>query len=453
MAFFSKTWINGASRPQTVLRSGTGAFPDQYVDFPLFWYSDGDGTGGLNPPAFQVAGTIAENETITIQALGLSSFGAGPTDFRFENFDGGALGTPVTDADSVFDESSAVAPAIRVADPGASNGIAADMFQLHVNPVERRGVASINKLFFTSREFFSSYSIKAPDKFTGDSGGNTGTDAAYSSDSSWKTGWALGDLSDNDGTAVNDIVTFSHVGNGVWHIAGNGTSVFYNSGANPTWWDWSDWNRMSVWIRADDTAPETNPGNFFWEVANSAGTESASENPVIFAGTKPQPPYQFEGFSLNGFADPQPAKVFTFQGEYADATARDAAVTSPVDGDYVRQLDTATWWFYGSPTPNDPTKLWIDSGKDNLSGANPSIDLLYDNFYLAWGPNAPARVEISNSPTFAGRPVICPPTSTSAWTSGSIECVVSGGGIDFGMDVYMRVILADNTVAYTEQVK
>lgn len=57
-----------------------------------------------------------------------------------------------------------------------------------------------------------------------------------------------------------------------------------------------------------------------------------------------------------------------FKGVFADAVARDATLAAPVNGDYCKQTDTNSFWFYGSGA-------WIDTGS---SSTGDMISSLYD---------------------------------------------------------------------------
>lgn len=57
-----------------------------------------------------------------------------------------------------------------------------------------------------------------------------------------------------------------------------------------------------------------------------------------------------------------------FKGVYANSTERDASVTTPAQGDYVKQNDTGTIWFYGDDG-------WIDS---NDTSTGNMVDAVYD---------------------------------------------------------------------------
>lgn len=57
-----------------------------------------------------------------------------------------------------------------------------------------------------------------------------------------------------------------------------------------------------------------------------------------------------------------------FKGVFANATARDLAILSPLSGDYCKQTDTGSFWFYGGA-------VWVDSGS---SSTGDMMSAIYD---------------------------------------------------------------------------
>ena len=101
------------------------------------------------------------------------------------------------------------------------------------------------------------------------------------------------------------------------------------------------------------------------EIENSVSLSHTHGNSTILANTTASYTAA-EQSKLAGLND-------KFKGIFANATARDAALTSPIDGDYIKQTDTATIWFYAGG-------VWTDSGSSNVGDMIASI---YDPQSLA----------------------------------------------------------------------
>lgn len=238
--------------------------------------SGGDAALGWSAPS-----GIAQGSSVSLLTDGTNPFGTGPTNVRYEDYEQAGAGVEVTAANTNFDSNNNFVKAIRDSD-ARSGAVSASTWQEHSTVNDWRS-ADVYIDFTACTELFISYAVKVPSGSNFPSGGNTGTDADYSTNSSWKTSWILG-----PNTATNDLVTPTHTGNGVWSHSGNDLSGLRSWGSNPTWWEWGAWNRLTTWVKAGAT-PQTDAGDLYFQVANTVDTIfEDSTTPVVFgSGTAP----------------------------------------------------------------------------------------------------------------------------------------------------------------------
>jgi len=331
-----------------------------------------------------VTGTIADGQTLTIAGLG---FGAdGPSNYNFNDFSGGTDGIEATTSNTNFDEISPFWPPLFTTD--SRSGSLASRFFRQKNGGDLAYAASIQTVNLGAvTEVFKSFAVKVPagKYFPGAGGGNAGTNADYSTSSSWKMDWLLGPDS-----ATNDLITATHIGHGQWVSGGNDLGNLEALGADPTWWKWNAWNRMTQWAKAG-AIPQTNAGNLYTQIANGvdAITEFSS-TPVIFATG--QAPYVWNDYHING---------------------------------------------------------WSNSDGSN----NANVELIYDDCYIAWGDNSAARVELGNAATYTACTdlAICE-TSNANWSNGTLTTTAREGGLNLAANTWLFVTLPDNVTRYSYQV-
>lgn len=250
--------------------------------------------GGNAALGWSAPSGLSQGSSISLTTDGANPFGTGPTNVFYEDYSGVTVGTEVTTLNSNYDSVSDFVRAIGDSD-ARSGGVAASTFQQHSTVLDYRS-ASANVDLTSATEVFLSYAVKVPSgsNFPGNDGGSSGTNADYSTDSSWKTSWLYDGATNND-----DLVTPSHVGGGIWHHAGNDLGVLKNWGTDPTWWSWGNWNRLTTWVKAGAT-PNVDAGNLYFQVANGTGSIfEDSSTPVVFAsGTAP---YQFVTWNAHGW--------------------------------------------------------------------------------------------------------------------------------------------------------
>lgn len=296
------------------------------------WNDLGGGSYGTAPfeGIMSVSGTVSDGQVLTITGGG---FGSGCSSVWFEDYSDGVLNSDIKLDNTVFNVTGDGTGtfAKRVSD-SRSGSLAASVFQetLAGGQWVSHG---LHRTFSAVTELFVSQAVKIPSgsRFPGTGGGTSGTNADYSSDSSWKTVWVTG-----GSTGTNDIVIPSHIGVGVWSHIGNDLPDKRNWGADPTWWEWGAWNRLTTWMKAGDT-PEVDAGQLYFQVANTADTLfEDSTTPVIFSGGTN--PYNWTDVRVGG-------------------------------------------WIKDTATQND-------------------VVVLYDDIYIAAGDNAAARVELGNNAVY-----------------------------------------------------
>ncbi len=218
--------------------------------------------------------------------------------------------------------------------------------------------------------------------------GNDGGNSGTNADYSTDSSWKTGWLLGDGGSGtLNDVVIATHTGAGVWQTAGNDLGVFNNYGQNPLWWKWGKWNRISSWIKAGAT-PNIDAGNLYMQVANTeTPIFEQATTPVIFANGSA--PYRWGQFGVPGWM-------------------RDR----------------------------------VDRG---------GVATLHDDVYVAWGPNAAARVELGNAATYESCTdlAVCDRTS---WVSGQIIVNCREGGLNLASPTWLFITLADNVTRYSMQV-
>ncbi len=217
----------------------------------------------------------------TINVSG-SGFGPGPNVVLYDDFEsGGAVGNLVSLTGAPVGNWTESVGDLPIYDSVARSGSKSMR-------TYRDGRATILKKDFPNlaTEVYFSFWVRVPSgtPFPGDSGGVN----KFSSDSSWKFAWLI-DTS-YDGSS-SDLCMPTHVGGGSFQLAGNDFRLTYLPKGNE-WWSWSNWMRMSVWLRADPSNP-TGPGRYFWHVT------SADRGQTRFDGTDPV--FDKDGPSQKGF--------------------------------------------------------------------------------------------------------------------------------------------------------
>lgn len=318
------------------------------------------------PLVTSVSGSAAEGATITISG---QNFGGGPTVVLYDDFNNGTVGAtiPLT-SPTIGDWSSAVRPFVY--DSIARSGKTAAR-------IYNNGDESIVRKNFSDgvTEVMLSFWVRIPDgtSFPGDTSG-PGT---FSSNSSWKMAWLI-DTS-YDGSS-SDLCIPTHIGNGSFYLAGNDFNLV-TLPKSSGWWSWKGWTRMTVWLRANPSAPASD-GQYMWQAVSAEhGISSLGGSRAVFD------------------ADGPSTKEFKFIN---------------VPG-----------WVRGGGRP------------------------VYDDVYLTAGPNAQARIEIGDAPTYAASKhlALVPPSS---WSSTSITAKLPSGALPpNGAPAYVYIVDKDGVANAT----
>ncbi len=217
--------------------------------------------------------------TVTINGSG---FGTGPNIILFDTFES---------------ESVSVGDAIPISSPikGAwtkdnttppfynlnshSGKFSAEVF----TPNGKNGRMRQFQLFFPgTTEAYISYWVRLPDGAIFPSNDATLAPKQFPADSSWKLNWLI----DQDtGTTSPNINLPTHVGGGRFYLAGNDMNLDTKLGNS--WWSWTSWMRISVWLKANKAEPAVS-GNYEFQVNSTEhGYFKKSDNLPVFDSDGP----------------------------------------------------------------------------------------------------------------------------------------------------------------------
>lgn len=207
----------------------------------------------------------------------------------------------------------------------------------------------------------------------------------WSTDSSWKMAWVY-DQSYSGGDA--DVCLPTHVGYGIFQINGNDGVRFGDAegrvGIQPDWWNWNNWMRVTTWLRANASDPLLD-GDWYFNVV------SAGKTSYTMSGKKP---------------------IFDADG---------AAIKQ------YRNLHIPGWYREQSSQDMRP---------------------LYDDIYVAVGPNSAARIELGNASTLSKvtaleiQPVV-------SWADGKVTVKLNQGGIKDLNQAYLYITDQNNVTNAT----
>lgn len=207
------------------------------------------------------------------------------------------------------------------------------------------------------------------------SGGNTGQVLAKTSATSYATGWVtpLTSLTISDeGSLVSQATKLNFIGSAVTAVdAGSGVVDITISGGGGGSVDSVNGYSGVVTLSPDDFDDSASTNKFIsaTDLTKLAGIEvgatgdlTASEIETLYESN----------INTNKFTDAEKTKLANlsnnFKGLFADSTARDIGVVSPVSGNYVIQTNTQTVWFYNG-------SIWIDTGTNS---AGDMLKVIYD---------------------------------------------------------------------------
>ena len=200
-----------------------------------------------------------------------------------------------------------------------------------------------------------------------------------------KIAW-LGDPDKGALSSYNDQVLFSFSTGTSGTTGGNDmTSATSNSltvhHSTNNWWTYGKWQRLSFWLRANPTNPSTSVGQEWAQVSIDDVMQQQ-----FYTNAKPTfgggtAPYQFTGMNF---------------------------------------------WGWSRDIPDET-----------------SFNLLFDDIYLATGPNAAARVEIGNASIYSAATKLAIATPNS-WANTEITATIREGSFADSDEIYLFVINADN---------
>jgi hypothetical protein len=360
---------------------------------------------GLAGPAFatpvpaSAAGSLSPGQTITISG---SAFGStGPQVVMMEDFERDSPGQKIQ---------LSGAPAGAWTAFGSSNTFLASA-NAHTGKVGFHAYDQTDKsgnilylvLNGSYQEAFISMWVEIPAGATfpgasSSSGGPPGPDQ-FSSDSSWKFAWLLQNAKSYGTTSEFDLVNFTYGGSNQFIPAESNSNYYmyiepgnYSQNANnigTAWWSWNGWNRVVTWLRGNSTVPAGAPGGMV-QTLNAAHGMSTWQigNPTT---------YPTSAMFQNGV--PQ----------------------------YFTQINVPGWFRENSGPNADPT---------------------YDDIYIAVGPGAAARVEVTDAPVYT-QSHHATILHVVSWSDGQITASVPNGGLDFTGPAYLYVTDASGDTSAT----
>jgi hypothetical protein len=254
--------------------------------------------------------------------------------------------------------------------------------------IRDNSVGRIYARFPDTQEIYISYRVMIP---PGKHFPNSGAPNTFPAGSQWKLTW----LMDGErGSSGNDDLVLPTWGNGTYFsIAGNDNAFQLATGrpgSSDNWFSFLGWNRFSVYMKGG-TIPDKDPGTTWSQgMSEEFGQSVFQSDKKLFDGDDTADGYQFED----------------------DAISR--------------------WNRFNVPG-------WHRGGDDNAAA-------MYDDIYIATGPNARARIEIGNSATYNGSSTLAIAT-TDSWQDGVITATIRQGAFQPGETVYLFVVNANGQVS------
>lgn len=197
-----------------------------------------------------------------------------------------------------------------------------------------------------------------------------------------RSSWKYTWLTQGDNTGENDLCLPSYNGLNSHSMGGNDYSLRTYLGVS--WVNWSGWMRYSGWIKANPTDPTAN-GTIFYQVLNGSSQTSNTQT---------------------------------------DKPVFDTDVTTKANKNW--------------------TAMRFPGNFELSAGGN--YQILYDDIYLATGPNAAARIEIGNAPTYSACTELNLAT-VNQWSDSSINATFRNGSFSAGSQAYLYVIDANGNAS------
>ena len=337
------------------------------------------------------SGTLAGGQTLTVSG---SSFGTqGPHIVLMEDFERDTAGQKVqlggapVGAWTGYNSSNTF-----LASPNAHTG----KVGFHAFDYPHQGANILNlALSGQYQEAFISYwvAIPAGKSFPGGLGPNSSPTppgpGEWPTDSAWKFAWLVQGAGANSTASMFDLRTMDYGGPGMFQPAesNSGYAMYIEPGnylmnANDigsSWWTWNGWNRLTTWMRGNSTVPSGAPGGMQQTLNNQSGLSTWSfGNPVTY-----------------------PTSAMFQKGV----------------PNYFTQINVPGWIRENSGPNADPT---------------------YDDIYIAVGPGAAARVELTDSATYAGSKHATILRAIN-WSNTQVTAQIPSAGLDFSGTAYLYV--------------
>jgi len=340
------------------------------------------------PAVTGIAGNIADGQTIAISG---SNFGGGPTVVVFDDFESGdgsdSQPIPLTSPE-VGKWSSYTTAAHPTYSSYARSG--KHGFRITDPTASDPGNPNVSMGSFTellpgeTTEFFVAYSFFVPPGTTFPGASTPGTLPPFSS---WKAFWMFDGPTGFTGKGQADL--WAPAWAGFWQLGGNSGAVLKNLGPLGDWFSFKNWNRFAVWAKANASAPVRSPGTIFVQATSLD-----------------------KGHSESTWSDRSP-----FQGP--------TAFNNPPSSGKWDRFTVPGWYGSGDNTHNQMT---------------------YDDIYVAAGPNAAARVEIGDAPTYKGSRTLAISTPQT-WSDDKIVFTLRAGPFTDFSHAYLYVVDANNNVS------
>ncbi|NTW27236.1 MAG: hypothetical protein HGA36_02860 [Candidatus Moranbacteria bacterium] len=327
-----------------------------------------------------VSGTIADGQNITISGAAFGS--SGPSTEIFDDFEGGVAGdiVPLTSPKvGTWTGYNSLVPNQPKYDSTAHSG--AGSFRSFDGNTHY--TLSMIKTFDPATEGFVSFWVKLPagTYFPGNTGDTAGS---YPTNSAWKMTWFM-DTPIGGGVANDDWTVPTWIGSGPAISGNDQPATFW---LDNDWWSFSNWVRVSYWMKAGVNQIVDN-GNIWFQGLNEGviqKTYTKNDIPLfntISRGTSKDTDYHWRQLNIPG---------------------------------------------------------WMDT-----SYSGPNVRPVYDDIYVATGANAQARVEIGNAATYAASTNLTISTVNS-WSDAAVNATIRQGSFTDGQSAYVYVFDKDGNV-------
>jgi hypothetical protein len=224
------------------------------------------------------AAPVVSSVTYDVQANKVTvignGFGDGPNVALFDDFDHGAEGGEVVDPHAArFPWTSIHQYYPPLYDSrshsGTSSALMYDMDNTRARQLTKQFEDPIQSVFV-------SFWVNVPDG-TYFPGSYTTEFEQFPWDSSWKFSWLI---DEDTGTESSNVCAPTHIGQGIFYVAGNDMNVMKITGND--WWSWRGWNRLTTTLLADADFPSVNGFTQFTALSLEKGLFSQDQDAAVF---------------------------------------------------------------------------------------------------------------------------------------------------------------------------